>query len=47
MTYMCGNGVIYVAVLVSVSIGLRQATVLVPSMFIAQDPHIPSLHDLL
>lgn len=27
--------------------GLRHATVLVPSMFIEQDPHIPSLHDLL
>lgn len=32
---------------VSASIGLRQATVLAPSMFMPHDPHIPSLQDLL
>lgn len=46
MTYICGKGVIMVGLDVSEFIGLRHATVLVPSMFIEQDPHIPSLHDL-
>lgn len=31
-----------VGLLVSVSIGLRHATVLTPSMFIEHDPHIPN-----
>jgi len=38
---MCGSGLIFTSPATS-SIGLRQASVLVPSMFIAQEPQIPS-----
>ena len=40
---MCGRGYILVGLLVLVSILLRQASVLPPLMFIAQDPQIPAL----
>lgn len=36
----------YCGLVSALSMGLRHATVLVPSMLIAQEPHIPSQQDL-
>ena len=44
---MCPNGVIMAGLDKSLSIGLMQANEWRPSQFIAQEPQIPSLQDLL
>ena len=44
-TGMCGSGVIRLVPFFRLSIGVRQASVLCPSMFIAQEPHTPSRQD--
>jgi len=42
-TYMCGRGVIFVGLLVSMFTLLKQAKWFCPSIFMAQEPQIPSL----
>ena len=42
---MCGSGVIRLVPFLRLSMGVRQANVLVPSMFIAQEPQTPSRQD--
>lgn len=46
-TNMCPNGVMMAGLLMSVSMGLMQASECSPSQFMAQEPQMPSRQDRL